>query len=364
MTFGSSAELTHGDLETLTGQARTLQPDASPGRTVDDWVKIRALMKRLPALAGAPMGASLPLAGSRARTLPWHLLWRAGICLIVALLFCCAIGGYVAWSLTHPARKPIDATPVGMAYHDVQFDSAGDHLRLSGWFLDAKSSQTIIMVHGYRDNRLQDNVPGLDVAEGLVDHGYNFLMFDLRDSGESQGDMTTIGVYEQRDVQGAIDYVKSLGTPGRHIGLLGYSMGAATSLIVAGQNPSIQAVISDSAFADLYPYLQENLPVWSHLPAFPFTPLILTIEPAITHANPHQSDPIHWMPKVRAPVLFIHGLADNSIPYRNSQVLRAAATNPADELWLVPGADHVKSFKTDTTGYWDHILPFLDRALH
>lgn len=320
-------------------------------------------MKRLPALAGAPAGASVPLASGRMRTLPWHVLWRAAVCLVIASLCCCALGAYVGWALTHPARKPVDASPVGLTYRDVQFSSEQDHLQLSGWFLDARSDKTIIMVHGYRDNRLQDNVPGLAVAKGLVDRGYNFLMFDLRDSGRSQGSMTTIGVYEQRDVRGAIDFVRSLGGPGRHIGLLGYSMGAATALIVAGQEPGVQAVIADSAFADLYPYLQQNLPVWSHLPAFPFTPLILAIEPAITQANPHLSDPIRWVPKIEAPILFIHGLADSSIPYRNSQQLRAAATNPADQLWLVPGADHVKSFKTDTPGYWSHVLPFLDRAL-
>ncbi|HEU0166843.1 MAG TPA: CocE/NonD family hydrolase, partial [Chloroflexota bacterium] len=168
---------------------------------------------------------------------------------------------------------------------------------------------------------------------------------------------------EQRDVAGAIDYVKSLGTPGEHIGLLGFSMGAATALIAAGQDPRVEAVIADSAFADLYPYLQDNLPVWSHLPSFPFTPLILGMEPAITGANPHLSDPIAWVPRIHAPILFIHGLADNSIPYNNSQQLRAAATNPADQLWLVPGADHIKSFHTDPRGYWAHVLPFLSAAL-
>ena len=320
-------------------------------------------MKRLPALAGVPTGAFLPLARRHARAAPWRLLWRAAMCLAGALLFCCALGSYVGWTLIHPSRKAINAVPTGLPYRDVQFDSTRDHLKLDGWFLDAHATRTVIMVHGYRDNRLQDNVPGLDVARGLVQHGYNFLMFDLRDSGQSEGDMTTIGVYEQRDVQGAINYVKSLGPAGRHIALLGYSMGASTSLIVAGQNPAVQAVVADSPFADLYPYLEANLPVWSHLPAFPFTPLILTIEPILTGANPHLSDPIAWVPNIKAPILFIHGLADRSIPYRDSQQLRAAAINPTDELWLVPGADHVKSFHTDTTGYWQHLLPFLARAL-
>ncbi|HEX6511026.1 MAG TPA: alpha/beta hydrolase [Chloroflexota bacterium] len=319
-------------------------------------------MKRLPALAGAPAAGSLPLALGAARSLPLHLLWRAAICLVGALLLCCAAGGYVAWTLTHPARKPLDAVPAGFSYRDVQFQSASDHLRLSGWFLDAESDKTVIMVHGYRDNRLQDKVPALGVARGLVDHGYNFLAFDLRDSGQSEGGLSTIGVYEQRDVIGAIDYVRGLGAPGRHIALLGYSMGAATALLTAAQTP-IDAVIADSSFADLYPYLDESLPVWSHLPPFPFTPLILRLEPALTGVDPALAGPVRAVPKIKAPILFIHGLADTQVPYRNSQQLLAAARNPAGQLWLVPSADHVKSFQADPRGYWDHVLPFLASAL-
>jgi uncharacterized protein len=322
-------------------------------------------MKRLPALAaGVPFGASLPLASKHVRSLPWHLLWRLAICLIGAFLCCCALGAYVGWSLTHPARKALDAVPSGISYRDVQFSSARDHLSLAGWFMDAGSDKTVIMVHGYRDNRLQSNVPGLDVARGLIDHGYNFLTFDLRAAGQSEGSMTTIGVNEQRDVEGAVDYVRSLGAAGRHIALLGYSMGAATALLAAPSEPGVQAVIADSSFADLYPYLNENLQIWSHLPAFPFNSLILAIEPAMTGVNPHDADPMHAVARLRAPVLFIHGLADSQIPYVNSQELKAAALNPADQLWLVPGADHVKSFATDPQGYWNHVLPFLASALN
>ena len=319
-------------------------------------------MKRLPALVGAPTSATFPLAGSHARNLPWHLLWRLAICLVGAWLCCCALGAYVAWTLTHPARKVLDVTPT-VPYNDVQFASAQDHLNLYGWFLDAGSDKTVIMLHGYRDNRTQGKVPALDVGEGLVAQGYNFLTFDMRDSGESEGSMSTIGVDETRDAEGAIDYIRSLGAPGRHIALLGYSMGAATALLTGPAEPGVQAIIADSSFADLYPYLVDSLPVWSHLPSFPFTPLILSLEPAITGVDPRLADPLAAVPQIKAPILFIHGLADTQIPYSNSQELAAAARNPADQLWLVPGADHTKAFATDPQAYWGHVLPFLASAL-
>jgi pimeloyl-ACP methyl ester carboxylesterase len=320
-------------------------------------------MKRLPALAGASTAGTLPLAGRRAGTWPWHIVRRVLALVAMAVIVCGAISAYVGWSLTHPARKALDALPEGFAHEDVQFESAVDHLKLYGWFLDAGSERTVIMVHGYRDNRLQKSVPALDVARGLVDHGYNFLTFDLRNAGQSEGSLTTIGAYEQRDVLGAIAYVKSLGRPGQHIGLLGYSMGGATALLAASQEPSVAAVISDSAFADLYPFLEENLHIWSHLPPFPFTPLILAIEPAITGVDPRLAAPIRAVPQIHAPLLFIHGMDDRQVPYRNSEKLLAAASNGLAQLWLVAGADHVKSFQAGPQAYWDHVLPFLDNAL-
>ncbi len=316
---------------------------------------------RLPAFAGVPSGLGFPQTRIRSAPHIRALVLRAGAGLLLTSMLSGLLSAYVGWQLTHPGRKALSGAP-SMPYRDVTFPSS-DSLQLSGWFLDAASNRTVILVHGYRENRLQENVPGLDVAEGLVGNGYNVLMFDLRDSGSSAGSLTTIGVFEQRDVLGAIAYVHSLGRPAEHVALLGFSMGAATALLTAGHGGDAQAVISDSAFADLYPYLQDNLTVWSHLPTFPFTPLILGLEPAITGADPRLADPIHWVGKISAPILFIHGLADGSIPYRNSEELARAATNPASELWLVPGADHVKSFETDRQGYWQHLLPFLDRAL-
>ncbi|MHB8618900.1 MAG: alpha/beta hydrolase [Chloroflexota bacterium] len=304
-----------------------------------------------------------PVLGARPRVTLRLALAVAGSTLLAAIGLGAGLAAYVAWVLSHPRRKPIDAAPAGVDYRDAHFPSAEDELELAGWFLDARSARTVIMVHGYASNRLQPDVPGLAVATGLVRHGFNVLMFDLRNSGLSQGRETTIGVYEQRDVLGAISYVKSLGRPGEHIGLLGFSMGAAAGLLATVRAPDIRAIVADSSFADLYPYLQRHLPAWSHLPSIPFTRLILAIEPAMTKANPRRARPIKAVAETAAPILFIHGLADRSIPYQDSERLRKTSTHPDSELWLVPGAGHVKSFETDPQGYWDRVLPFLAKAL-
>lgn len=291
-----------------------------------------------------------------------RLLSGAAIGILLAFTACFVISGYVSWNLTHPYRKALTAAPP-IPYTDVRFRSTQDGLMLRGWLMNADSDKTVIMVHGYRDNRLEDSVPAMSIARGLVDDGYNFLTFDLRDSGQSDGSLATVGLYEQRDVLGAIDYVRSLGRPGDRIALLGFSMGASTALLAAAQTEDVQAIVADSAFDDLYPYLEDNLPKWSNLPDFPFTSMMLATLPLVSGVNPRLVAPIRAVPQLQEPVLFIHGLADTKIPYQNSQRLRAAARNPADELWLVPGADHTRSFSADPPGYWNHLLPFLAAAL-
>lgn len=59
------------------------------------------------------------------------------------------------------------------------------------------------------------SVPALEVARSLVTSGFNVLMFDLRNSGESDGDVTTLGYHEVKDIYGAVQWLKHERPPGR-----------------------------------------------------------------------------------------------------------------------------------------------------
>ncbi|MGZ4134941.1 MAG: alpha/beta hydrolase, partial [Tumebacillaceae bacterium] len=111
---------------------------------------------------------------------------RLSIALLILLVLSVPlISGFVGWSLTHPAHKPIEATPksVGAAYQDVSFAST-DGTTLRGWFLPAgDNSRVVVFAHGYRGNRADK--PALPTAKQLVDSGISVLLFDFRNSGES-----------------------------------------------------------------------------------------------------------------------------------------------------------------------------------
>lgn len=276
-----------------------------------------------------------------------------------------ATAGYVGWNLTHPVREQVGINPsaYNMDYEEVSFTSRSDGINLEGWLIRAEeNNKTVIFAHGYSKNRLNDDVPILAIARQLVQSGCNVLMFDFRNAGLSGGNMTSVGQYEVRDLLGAVDYIVSKPDLNQEIVLYGFSMGAATSLLAGAREPAVAAVIADSPFADLKPYLTSNLSVWTGLPAIPFNQAFLIVVPLITGLQPEQVSPVSEISNFNdRPVLLIHGEADQDIPIKNSEELREKY--PQARLVRVPGAAHVKSYETWGDRYMEEVLDFLNNSI-
>jgi pimeloyl-ACP methyl ester carboxylesterase len=284
------------------------------------------------------------------------------LCLIVIITFC-GISGYVGWQLTHPAKKAVIDSPANyqLNFEDIQFKSRGDSLQLQGWFLpSSQSDKTVIFAHGYRMNRSQDTLPALALAKSLINEGYQVVLFDFRNSGNSEGEVTSVGEFEKNDLLGAIDWV-SANHPSQTI-LLGFSMGGTAAILAAAEEPYVQAVIADSAFSNLKSYLTDNLSTWSHLWKYPFTPLIMNILPLLTGLHPEKVNALSAVDRIYPrPILFIHSTDDRDIPYTNSE--RMWEKHPDRfEFWKTSKAGHVGSYNLDPIEYTSHILDFLRKV--
>lgn len=287
------------------------------------------------------------------------------IIFLIVILIAAILGfsTYVGWSLTHPDKLALNDTPAHyqLSFQDIEFLGRNSSVKLKGWFLPAKEAdKTIIIAHGYGKNRLQDDVPALPLAQSLVAEGYQVVMFDFRNSGESEGKLTSVGEYEEQDLLGAVDWVKA-NHPGK-IGVLGFSMGASTALLAAADEPAIATVIADSPFDNLKAYLNDNLPTWSHVWKYPFTPLIMNIVPLLTGMHPERVDPLtavdHIYPRS---ILFIHSVDDPSIPYLNSENMYLKHPDKF-EFWKTSKAGHVGSYKLDPQQYTERVISFLKKT--
>jgi uncharacterized protein len=171
--------------------------------------------------------------------------------------------------VTIPLKWPVccqSPQGFGAEYESIQFRTA-DGLILSGWYVPSQNGAVVILVHSYYGDRRQT----LPVAEMLFRHGYGILMYDQRASGESAGDVRSLGRLDIPDVSQAVLYLQSRPEmKGNRIGAYGCSMGAAIALAAAAGNPAIEAVAADApsplTFSEAHPQLGEpgwvvNLPL-------------------------------------------------------------------------------------------------------
>ena len=133
-------------------------------------------------------------------------------------------GHNLAMDYVHPRRLAPPSgeklTAHGIEYEEIEILSQ-DGLKLSGWYTPPKNGAVILVAHGHAGAR------PLDFYLLFAEHGYGVLALDFRAHGDSEGDTTTLGYLESRDVEAALDF--ALKQPDvEHIGAWGGSMGGAS----------------------------------------------------------------------------------------------------------------------------------------
>lgn len=290
---------------------------------------------------------------------------KLGLALILAVVIAfVGISGYLGYSMTRVERVPLEVNPgaSGLTYEDVAFPSRDKGLTLHGWLLPGQDSErVIIMVHGAGYHRADPSIGMLEIAARLVEHGYNVLMFDLRGHGESDGNMVSGGYYEKRDLEGAVAYVRGCGF--ERIGVLGFSLGAVTALMAAAEDGDIDAVVSDSSFADLKDIMEPEFSRRTKAPRFLLRPILFMVK-VMYRVDFTAIQPVECVAKIAPrPVFFIHGGLDETIPAEHARRLQQASQNPENQLWIVPQAGHARSYIAQPDEYIGEIAAFFDTAL-
>ena len=279
------------------------------------------------------------LTGSRA------LRWGLPIVLLLVGFY-----GYVSYSMasgvTKVDRSPLEEHPTeyGLPYENVAFSPRGDEwddIVLRGWLIESERDElTVMLVHGLNSNRAGDNA--LELSRRLFDRGFNVLLFDIRGHGESDGDRLSAGYFEKWDVLGAYDFLVQRGASPEEIGLLGWSLGGATALLAAAEEPAIKAVVADSSFADVHDLIAQEtaratvFPQWV-VPVF--VPGMKVVSRALYGIDVGAVVPEKAAGTLGYPILVIHGEADERVPAEQSVRIHASAP-VGSELWLSPGSEH------------------------
>jgi dipeptidyl aminopeptidase/acylaminoacyl peptidase len=139
-------------------------------------------------------------------------------------------------------------------------------------------------------------------------------------------------------------------------------MGAAVLLQAAAQEPTFEAIVAESSFADIQDAAEHRLKKMLPLPrplATPFSWIAAVNARWYTRLvygfDLAETSPLKAIARIKAPILLIHGTADDQTPPDHSQ--RLAAANPRwTKLWLVEGAQHCGAYAREPQEFEHRVL--------
>lgn len=238
-----------------------------------------------------------------------------------------------------------------------------DHKKIAGWYINSqKSDKVIILVHGLHSSRTLEFAGKFsEFGAEMNRQGFSILMIDLRGHGQSSDARLTFGITERKDIIAAVNWLKQKGFNPQKIGVLGVSMGSASVVGAAADNPDIAAIVTDSGYAEVYPIIQKHWKSASGLPEI-FLPSTMMFGYLFTGYDPTSSKPVKEIGRISTrPILIIHSAIDPYIPVENAYKLKAAY--PQAEYWETNAKKHPESFNTKPQVYVAKVSDFFNRNL-
>ena len=240
--------------------------------------------------------------------------------------------------LPHVPGRQVTTTPraVGLTYEPVSLHTR-DGLYLEGWFLPVTQSRaTLLFFHGNAGNISHR----LDSLRLFHDLGLSVLIFDYRGYGNSGGKPTEAGIY--LDAEAAWRYLtESRGIPSDQILLFGRSFGGAVAAYLAERHPALGLVL-ESTFTSV-PDMAEEL--------YPWLP--------VRRLARFQYDTRSRLANIHLPLMLIHSIDDEVIPYNHGKALFASAPEP--KRFLTLRGDHNSGFLQNRESYrkgWDDFIRY------
>jgi len=210
-----------------------------------------------------------------------------------------------------------DPADVGLAFTDLAIPTE-DGERLHGWWIPTRvrpARAHVLFLHGNAGNVSHR----LEHAVSLGAAGFDLLLVDYRGYGRSTGRPREEGLY--RDARAALAALRAgAGVDRERIVYMGESLGGAVAAWLALQEEP-RGLVLQSTFTSLRDVARVH---------YPWAPPVLVPDAFPTRAR---------LGELRAPVLVLHGDADEIVPVAHARALAEAAAGPR-RLEIVAGAGH------------------------
>lgn len=242
-------------------------------------------------------------------------------------------------AITFYPYRDIFATPSDwqLDYDEVSLTTE-DNVKLHGWYLPHPASKrALLFFHGNGGN-ISHRGESLQIFHRL---GYNIFIFDYRGYGQSEGTPGESGLY--KDATAAWNYLTAQrGFASKDIVVFGRSIGGVVaSKLAAEVQPS--ALILESTFSSARDMAQSLFPVLSHI-------LVMRYD---FKTSMH-------IKQVHCPVLVIHSLDDDIIPYELGRKVYESANSP--KSFIILHGDHNSGFINSQPAYEQGLADFISNS--
>ena len=222
------------------------------------------------------------------------------------------------------------------------------------------TDRTAVIVHGYTDCAVRMLMIGY-----LYNHDlrYNILLPDLHYHGRSEGRAIRMGWLDRLDVLRWMEVANALFGGNTQMVVHGISMGAATTMMVAGepQRPYVKCFVEDCGYTSVWDEFSLQLKDVFALPSFPLLDVANLVCNVRAGYDFHKASSVEQLKHATVPMLFIHGDQDTFVPYSMLKQNYDACASKVKQKLTVHGATHAKSAQVDPELYWNTVNGFLDK---
>ena len=211
---------------------------------------------------------------------------------------------------------------LGLEAQSLQLASASGK-KLFAWFVPARRfgpMPAVLVMHGWGANASLM----LPAAVPLHAAGFAVLLIDARCHGASDDDDFSSLPRFAEDIETGLDWLR--GQPevdSASLAIMGHSVGAGAALLCATRRADVRAVVSLSAFAHPREVMRRFLAA-AHIPYLLLGWHVLRHVQAVIGARFDEIAPLTSMPRIRCPVLLVHGVDDEVVPFNDMARLQAA----------------------------------------
>ncbi len=193
--------------------------------------------------------------------------------------------------------------------------------------------------------------------------GFNCILPSMIGHAEDENRYASMGWHDKYVGLDLIEYITTM-YPDAEIVLHGESMGAATTMLITGDNIpcNVKCAVEDCGFTTV-------MDEYTHVTKTSISPIMVPFLPVLSLYSQMRGNmsfkkcaPIEAVKKSVTPTLFVHGEADDFVPFRMMNEVYTACAAEKD-FFTVKGAGHAESVSKEPEYYWTNVYNFVKRYI-